>query len=152
MAVVGTGASAITMINALRELAERHAETVRVEWIARGRGAPYARIENDPLPQRDRLHAIGARPPRAPPPRRRPRLHATSRARAPRRLTLLRRAGNELAQGRSPACLPVTFRGGFGVAGPPQRPRRRAAPGDAQAGACARASHARRAAAPRAGF
>ncbi|CAM9610670.1 unnamed protein product [Phaeothamnion confervicola] len=59
-AVVGSGYSAATTIAALRALAlEEPAVGVRVKWITRRQDVPYARVEGDPLPQRDALAALG---------------------------------------------------------------------------------------------
>ncbi|KAK3248861.1 hypothetical protein CYMTET_41690 [Cymbomonas tetramitiformis] len=59
-AVVGSGASAITTLNALKDLASQNGEaTVEVHWITRHGDSPYKRVENDPLPQRDRLAVLG---------------------------------------------------------------------------------------------
>ena len=69
--VVGAGMSAITTINGLRELAAAAGDEAGVEvvWATRrgtqttegGDGAVaglYERVDNDPLPQRDRLAAL----------------------------------------------------------------------------------------------
>ncbi|KAJ1485880.1 hypothetical protein T484DRAFT_1791833 [Baffinella frigidus] len=86
VAVVGTGASAITMINSLKEVAEQHKGVVKVEWVARGSNTPYQRVDNDPLPQRDRLYAMG---------------DDMAGVKTP--------ACNEMAGGKSPECLPLTL-------------------------------------------
>eukprot|EP01062_Namystynia_karyoxenos_P026769 TRINITY_DN20701_c0_g2_i1.p1 TRINITY_DN20701_c0_g2~~TRINITY_DN20701_c0_g2_i1.p1 ORF type:complete len:453 (+),score=139.39 TRINITY_DN20701_c0_g2_i1:90-1361(+) len=58
--VIGSGASAITTIAALRALGESGAAgAVRVEWICRQQGAPYTVIPGDPLPQRRELYQLG---------------------------------------------------------------------------------------------
>jgi thioredoxin reductase len=55
IALIGDGYSAATTIVALAALAEEHPATW-VFWITRGaRGAPLARIANDPFKERDRL-------------------------------------------------------------------------------------------------
>jgi hypothetical protein len=58
--VVGAGFSAITVIAALLKLRETAAAT-RVTWITRSAGAPYTVLENDVLPERAALAALGNR-------------------------------------------------------------------------------------------
>ncbi len=58
VAVVGAGYSAITNLKALIELQAR-AQGTRITWLTRKAGAPYVRIEGDPLPERDALSALG---------------------------------------------------------------------------------------------
>jgi len=58
VAVVGAGYSAITTLNALVQLAQRAPET-RITWLTRGGAEPYARIADDPLPERDSLSELG---------------------------------------------------------------------------------------------
>ena len=59
IAVVGSGASAITTLHMLRQRCEKSGGTAQVVWITRRAGAPYELIENDPLPQRAELHKLG---------------------------------------------------------------------------------------------
>ncbi len=55
--VVGSGYSAATAIVALGELIEQNPKTC-VTWLTRGAGdAPIRRVEDDPLPERDRIAA-----------------------------------------------------------------------------------------------
>jgi thioredoxin reductase len=56
--VVGGGYSAITTLHLLLNLAEQVADT-RITWLTLAEGAPYARIDGDPLPERDRLAELG---------------------------------------------------------------------------------------------
>lgn len=58
--VVGAGYSAITTLNLLLELTNQAPET-RVVWVTRATEAPYERVEDDPLPERDRLAELGNR-------------------------------------------------------------------------------------------
>ncbi len=58
--VVGTGYSAITTLSNLLELSEQ-APGTRVTWCTRKLGAPYHRLESDPLPERLRLVELGNR-------------------------------------------------------------------------------------------
>jgi hypothetical protein len=58
VAVVGAGYSAITTLHILMDFARQRPGTELV-WLTRQEGAPYARIENDTLPQRDALAALG---------------------------------------------------------------------------------------------
>ena len=55
--VVGGGTSAATSLRGLLPLCE--AGTVEVLWVTLHAGPPYARLESDPLPQRDALFALG---------------------------------------------------------------------------------------------
>eukprot|EP00918_Siedleckia_nematoides_P056525 GHVU01123283.1.p1 GENE.GHVU01123283.1~~GHVU01123283.1.p1 ORF type:complete len:367 (+),score=62.31 GHVU01123283.1:32-1102(+) len=57
--VVGAGASAITSINALQRLASAANASIDLVWVVRRENEPYQRIENDSLPQRDRLYSQG---------------------------------------------------------------------------------------------
>jgi hypothetical protein len=58
--VIGSGASAITTLAMLRrKCSESPGASAQVAWITRRSGAPYELIENDPLPQRAALHALG---------------------------------------------------------------------------------------------
>lgn len=56
--VVGTGYSAITTISNLLTLAKQAPDT-RITWCTRKLGAPYHRLESDPLPERVRLVELG---------------------------------------------------------------------------------------------
>ena len=56
--VVGAGYSAITTLNALYQL-KLESPGTRITWVTRSSGAPYQRIENDPLPERDWLSLLG---------------------------------------------------------------------------------------------
>lgn len=58
IAVVGAGYSAITSLRLLLDLAQQ-APGTRITWITRQGQAPYTRIEEDPLPQRDELALLG---------------------------------------------------------------------------------------------
>ncbi len=58
VALIGDGYSAATSLRALLTLVEQDAAT-RVTWITRSSEAPYARIPQDVLPQRDLLAALG---------------------------------------------------------------------------------------------
>mmetsp|Transcript_58096 Transcript_58096/g.85143 ORF Transcript_58096/g.85143 Transcript_58096/m.85143 type:complete len:261 (+) Transcript_58096:211-993(+) len=57
--VVGSGASAITCVNALQKLAIASSATIDLVWVVRRENEPYQRVENDALPQRDRLYSQG---------------------------------------------------------------------------------------------
>lgn len=57
--VVGGGTSAATTLRGLEEMAQ--AGDVQGLWVTTVEGAPYARIENDSLPQRDALAQLGNR-------------------------------------------------------------------------------------------
>lgn len=50
-AVVGTGASAITVIARLKKLSEEGIGRVKIVWICRKGKEPYTRVQNDVLPQ-----------------------------------------------------------------------------------------------------
>ncbi|EKX39015.1 hypothetical protein GUITHDRAFT_114893 [Guillardia theta CCMP2712] len=58
VALIGSGASAITSLNALSSMANQ-GEDVEVVWIVRRGGEPYSRVADDPLPQRDLLYSKG---------------------------------------------------------------------------------------------
>lgn len=58
--VVGAGYSAATVLDALAQLAAEVPGT-RVTWASREPGAPFQRIADDPLPERDRLAVLGNR-------------------------------------------------------------------------------------------
>lgn len=55
--LVGSGYSAATVVREALALRERAPDT-RVSWILRGSEAPYARIPDDALPERDALAAL----------------------------------------------------------------------------------------------
>ena len=55
-AVIGSGASAVTTLRALKTLASEHQKSVGVVWITRHGPEPYHLIDNDPLPQRRALY------------------------------------------------------------------------------------------------
>ena len=60
VAVVGSGASAITTLHMLRQQCTEVAEcSCRVVWITRRADAPYELVDNDPLPQRAALYTLG---------------------------------------------------------------------------------------------
>ena len=60
-AVVGAGASAITTIAALKELAIQEKRRVQVAWFTRKQvdELPYSVLPDDPLPQRKALYQLG---------------------------------------------------------------------------------------------
>lgn len=58
--VVGAGYSAITTLNLLLELGNQAVGT-HIVWVTRAGDAPYERVTDDPLPERDRLAALGNR-------------------------------------------------------------------------------------------
>jgi thioredoxin reductase len=55
--VVGGGTSAVTSLQGLLPLCEE--QKTKVVWVTLDEGAPYKRIHDDPLPQRDALYALG---------------------------------------------------------------------------------------------
>ena len=55
MAVIGCGASAVTSLRALKQLAA-NGGGVEVVWVTRHGTNPYKLIDNDPLPQRKALY------------------------------------------------------------------------------------------------
>lgn len=62
VAVIGSGASAITSIHNLQAIADAGGEAgggLTVVWICRSVATPYTRVPDDPLPQRDSLYAKG---------------------------------------------------------------------------------------------
>ncbi len=56
--VIGAGHSAVTSLKALHDL-KSDAPGTQISWLIRGEEKPYARIEDDPLPQRDALGVFG---------------------------------------------------------------------------------------------
>ena len=56
--VVGAGFSAITTLNLLLDL-EGDASDTRIIWLTRRDEKPYGRVDDDPLPERDRLSELG---------------------------------------------------------------------------------------------
>ena len=59
IAVVGSGASAITFISSLRQAALAAPNPTTVHWITRRSSSPlYTRVKDDPLPQRDALSVL----------------------------------------------------------------------------------------------
>lgn len=56
--VVGAGHSAVTSLKALHDLKADEPGT-QISWLIRGDARPYERIENDPLPERDKLGIFG---------------------------------------------------------------------------------------------
>jgi len=56
--LIGAGYSAATNLSALLQLA-RQTPGTRVTWLTRQAGAPYRRMQDDPLPERDRLSRLG---------------------------------------------------------------------------------------------
>ena len=59
VAVVGSGASAITFISSLRQASRSAPSPTTVHWITRRSSSPlYTRVANDPLPQRDALSLL----------------------------------------------------------------------------------------------
>lgn len=56
--VIGGGYSAIAAIRDLLQLQNGRPQT-ELHWVLRGHGEPYTRIENDTLPDRDRLAELG---------------------------------------------------------------------------------------------
>ena len=57
-AVIGSGASAVTTLRALKNLASEPQKGVGVVWITRHGPEPYQLIDNDPLPQRRALYRL----------------------------------------------------------------------------------------------
>mmetsp|Transcript_42719 Transcript_42719/g.83763 ORF Transcript_42719/g.83763 Transcript_42719/m.83763 type:complete len:298 (+) Transcript_42719:3-896(+) len=57
--VVGSGASAITALKGLQDLARTCPGHVAVSWVTRHGHAPYHVQDNDPLPQRRQLYSLG---------------------------------------------------------------------------------------------
>jgi lysine/ornithine N-monooxygenase len=63
IAVVGSGYSAATTLGNLLDLAASrgHTYTLEIEWLVRkptAVGAPYAQLEDDPLPSRQKLVSL----------------------------------------------------------------------------------------------
>lgn len=56
--MIGSGYSAITTISYLLDL-KKEDGSVQISWVTRHKESPYKRIENDSLPERDRLAALG---------------------------------------------------------------------------------------------
>lgn len=59
VAVIGSGASAITTLAMLRAKSAASGAALSVVWVTRRAGPPYALIDGDPLPQRAALHQLG---------------------------------------------------------------------------------------------
>ena len=59
VAVIGSGASAITTLHMLRQRCAELDAALRVVWLTRRTDAPYTLIEGDPLPQRAALYQLG---------------------------------------------------------------------------------------------